>query len=88
MPCGLAVKSSWLQIQKSGFDSWHYQIFLEVLGLERGPLSFMSTIEVLLAPVYKTENKAVGIRCADHMAPFNRKSWHLLLRQAAVARLV
>jgi hypothetical protein len=30
------------------FDSWHYQIFWEVLGLERGLLSLMSTTEGLL----------------------------------------
>jgi hypothetical protein len=41
-------QSSWLQIQKSGFDSQHYQIFSEVEGLERGPLSLVSTIEKLL----------------------------------------
>jgi hypothetical protein len=29
----------------SGFDSQRYQIFWEVVGLERGPLSFVSTIE-------------------------------------------
>jgi hypothetical protein len=29
-------QSSWLQIQRSGFDSRCYQIFWEVLGLERG----------------------------------------------------
>jgi hypothetical protein len=40
-------KSSWLQIQRSGFNSRHYQIFWEVVGLERGPLSLMSTIEEL-----------------------------------------
>jgi hypothetical protein len=40
--------SSWLQIQKSGFDSRHYQILWEVLDLERGPLIFVSTIEELL----------------------------------------
>jgi hypothetical protein len=38
---------SWLQIQRSGFDSRHYQILWEVVGLERGPLSLMSTIEEL-----------------------------------------
>jgi hypothetical protein len=26
--------------------------------------------------VYKTENTAVGIRLADHVAPAIRKSWH------------
>jgi hypothetical protein len=42
------VKSSWLQIQGSGFNSLRYQIFWEVVGLERGPLSLVSTIEELL----------------------------------------
>jgi hypothetical protein len=32
----------------SGFDSQCYQIFWEVVGLQRGPLSLMSTIEELL----------------------------------------
>jgi hypothetical protein len=31
-----------------GFDSWRYQIFWEVVGLERGPLSLVSPIEELL----------------------------------------
>jgi hypothetical protein len=43
-----SVQSSWLQIQRSGFDSWRYHIFREVVGLERGPLSLVSTIEELL----------------------------------------
>jgi hypothetical protein len=43
------------------------------VGLERGPLSLVSTTEVLLdrkvvAPVQKTENTAVGIRHSDHVA--------------------
>jgi hypothetical protein len=42
--------------------------------MERGPLSLVTTTEKLLdrkvaAPVYKTENTAVGIRHADHVAP-------------------
>jgi hypothetical protein len=41
-------QSSWLQIQRSGFDSRLYQIIWEVVGLERGPLSLVSTIEKLL----------------------------------------
>jgi hypothetical protein len=36
------------QIQGSGFDSRGYQIYWEVVGLERGVLSLMSTIEELL----------------------------------------
>jgi hypothetical protein len=43
--CG---QSSWLQIQRSEFDSRHYQIFWEVVGLERGPLSLVNTPEELL----------------------------------------
>jgi hypothetical protein len=44
------------------------------VGLERGPLSLVSTTEELLdrkvaAPVWKTENTAVGIRHAEHVAP-------------------
>jgi hypothetical protein len=64
-----------------------------VVGLERGPLSLVSITEELLdkkvaAPVKKTKNTAVGIRYADHVAPFIRKSWQSLRRQAAVARSV
>jgi hypothetical protein len=47
-PLWSSDQSSWLQIQRSGFDSRLYQIFWEVVGLERGPLSLMSTIEELL----------------------------------------
>jgi hypothetical protein len=65
--CGLVVKSSWLQIQMSRFDSRRYQIFWEVEGLEWGPLSLMITIEELLTA-------AVGIHHADHMASSIRKS--------------
>jgi hypothetical protein len=41
-------QSSWLQIQRSGFDSRRYQIFWEVVGLERGPLNLLNTTEELL----------------------------------------
>jgi hypothetical protein len=55
---------SWLQIQRSGFDSRPYQIFWEVMGLERGPLSLVS----------KSSGSGLGIRHADHVAPSIRKS--------------
>jgi hypothetical protein len=63
------------------------------VGLERSPFSLVSTIEDLLdrkvvAPVYKTENTAVGIRHADHVAPYILKSWQSFRQQAAVARSV
>jgi hypothetical protein len=52
----------------------------KIVGLEMGPLSLVSTTEELLdrkvaAPVYKTENAAVGICHAYDVAPFIRKSW-------------
>jgi hypothetical protein len=47
-PLWSSGQSPWLQIQRSGFDSRHLQIFLKVVGLERGPLSLVSTIDELL----------------------------------------
>jgi hypothetical protein len=95
-PLWSSGQSSWLQIRRLGFDSQHYQIFWgkkTVVGLERGPLSLVSTTEELLdrkvaAPVYKIENTAVRIRYVDNVAPSIRKSWQSLRRQAAVARSV
>jgi hypothetical protein len=51
------------------------------VGLERGPLSLVSTIEVLLeikssGSGLETEITDIGIRHADNMAPSIRKSWH------------
>jgi hypothetical protein len=48
-PLWSSGQSSWLQIQRSGFNSRRYQIFWEVVGLERGPPSLVSTVEELLA---------------------------------------
>jgi hypothetical protein len=42
------VKSSWLQIRRPGFDSRHYQKKKVVVGLERDPLSLVTTTEELL----------------------------------------
>jgi hypothetical protein len=67
-----SVQSSWLQIQRSGFDSRCYQIFCEVVGLERGPLSLVSAIEELLERKGSgsgLETEAVSIRRADHATP-------------------
>jgi hypothetical protein len=51
------------------------------MGLERGPLSLVSTTEELLVRKgsgsgLEKENTVVGIRHADHVAPPIRKSWH------------
>jgi hypothetical protein len=51
------------------------------MGLERGPLGLENIIEELLerkssGSGLKTENTAVGIRHADHVAPSIRKCRH------------
>jgi hypothetical protein len=46
-PLWSSGQSSWLQIRRPGFDSRHYQK-RKVVGLERGPLSLVSTTEELL----------------------------------------
>jgi hypothetical protein len=79
--CGLVIRVSGYRSRGPGFESRRHHIFWEVVGLERGPLSLVSTMEsyleeIVAAPVYKTENTALGIRCADHVTPSIRKSWH------------
>jgi hypothetical protein len=46
--CGLVVRVSCYRYIGRGFDSRHYQIFWVVVGLERGPLSLVRSIEELL----------------------------------------
>jgi hypothetical protein len=46
-PLWSSGQSSWLQIWRPGFDSRHYQE-KKVMGMERGPLSLVSTTEELL----------------------------------------
>jgi hypothetical protein len=58
-------QSSWLQIQRSEYDSRRYQIFSEVVGLEWGPLSLVSTTEELLgrkSSGYGLESREYGRR--------------------------
>jgi hypothetical protein len=47
LPLWSSGQSSWLQIRRPGFDSRHYQK-KKVVGLERGPLSLVSTTEEIL----------------------------------------
>jgi hypothetical protein len=47
-PLWSSGQSSWIQIQRSGFYSRSCQIIWDVVGLERGPLSLVNTIEELL----------------------------------------
>jgi len=46
--CGLVVRVSGYRYRGLGFDSRHYQIFCVAVGLERGALSLVRSIEELL----------------------------------------
>jgi hypothetical protein len=59
--------SSRLQIQMSGFDSQQYQIFWEVVSLEQGPFSLMSTTEELLER--KSSSSGLENQDYDHRDP-------------------
>jgi hypothetical protein len=64
-PLWTSGQSSWLQIQRSGFEFRRYQSFWEVVGLERGTLSLVSTIEELLGRKSRCsslENREYGRR--------------------------
>jgi hypothetical protein len=62
LPQWFSGQSSWLQIQRSLFDSRRCQIFWEVVGLERGPLNLMSTIEKLL----ERKNSGSGLESLEY----------------------
>jgi hypothetical protein len=73
----------------SEFDSRRYQIFWEVVSLERGPLSLVSTTGELLGRKssgsgLEIRKYGLGIRCADQATRSIRESWHYLWKQAAV----
>jgi hypothetical protein len=59
--CGLVV-IHWLQIQRSVFDSRRHQIFCEVVGLERGPLSLVSTTEELTEEYVEQRSSVLPVR--------------------------
>jgi hypothetical protein len=75
-------QSSRLHIQRCGFDSRCYQIFWEVVGLERGSLSLVNTIEELL------ENKSSGsgkeIRDYGRRESVTLTTWHHLPQKLAL----
>jgi hypothetical protein len=70
---------SWLQIQGTGFDSRRNQIFWDVLGLERGPLSLVSTIEELLG----RKGSSCGVENRDYG---RRGSAALTTRQPSIRK--
>jgi hypothetical protein len=82
-PLWSSGRSSWLQIQSCGFDSQRYHIFPEVVGLERGPLSLVNTIEELLGGNSSGSGLEIWEYCRrdpsrwpDHLTPSTNESWH------------
>jgi hypothetical protein len=81
-PLWSSGQSSWLQIQRSGFNSLGYHIFWEVVGLENGVHSASRVQlwgyleETVAVPVYETENTAMGIPSADHATLYISKICH------------
>jgi hypothetical protein len=86
--------SSWLQIQRSWLDSRRYQFFWDVVGLERIPLSLVSTIEELLGR--KSSGCGLGGQeygrrnpsRSSRDTPLSSKFGNNFCRQAAVVRSV
>jgi hypothetical protein len=81
-------QTSWLQIQRPGFDSPRYQMLWEVLCLERCPLSLISATEELLerkSGDSGLENREYALTVRQ---PSVHKSWNQLHPQAAIARSV
>jgi hypothetical protein len=77
-PLCSSCQSSWLQIQRSGLYSLCYQVFWEVVGLGRGPLSLVSTTEKLIGRKcsdsgLESREHGLGIRHADHVAHLSAK---------------
>jgi hypothetical protein len=68
--------SSWLQTQVSGFDSGRYHVSSEVVGLERSPLSLVSTIEDLLER--KSSCSGLQNRECGRRGPAARTTWYPL----------
>jgi uncharacterized protein (DUF779 family) len=84
--CGLVVRVPGYISKGPRFDSRRHQIFLDVVGLERGPFSLESPTKKLLgrknsAPCLESREYGLRIRYADRVAPSIR-------RQAAIARTV
>jgi hypothetical protein len=91
-PLWSSGQCSRLHIQRSGFDSQLYQIFLEVVRVEQGPLSLLSTIEELSKKKSSgscLENREYGRRGTTALTtrhPSIRKSWHYADKRRSIVR--
>jgi hypothetical protein len=65
--CGLVVRALGYRSRGPGFDSRRYQIFSELLGLQRGSLSLVSIIEELLGR--RCSGSGLKIRKYGHRDP-------------------
>jgi hypothetical protein len=65
--CGLVVRVPGYTLRGPGLDFLLYQIFWDVMGLERGPLSLMCTIEELLGR--KSSSSGLENRDYSHWGP-------------------
>jgi hypothetical protein len=72
---GPEVRAPGCKSRSPGSDSRRYQMFCEVVSLERGPLNLVSITEELIewriscSGSRSSRLTAVGIRCADHATP-------------------
>jgi hypothetical protein len=73
---GLVISVSGYRSRGTGFDSRCYQIFWEVVDLERGPHSFLSTIEELLER--KTNGSGLENREYGRRGSVTLTKWYLL----------
>jgi hypothetical protein len=81
-PLWSSDQSPWPQIQRSGNDSLRYETFWEVVGLERGPLSLVSTIVELLER--KSSGSGLESREYSHSDPSRLPRGTLYLQKLAV----
>jgi hypothetical protein len=80
--CDLVVRAPGYRLRGACFDSRLYQIFWEVVGLERGPLSLVSTIEELLGR--KSSDSGLENRDYDRKDPTRSPRGTLCLQKLAL----
>jgi hypothetical protein len=80
--CGLVIRVPGYRPRSPGFHSQCYQIFWEVVGLERGPLSLVHTIEELLGR--NSSGSGLESQEYDHVDPLHQPRDTLYLQKLAL----